>query len=133
MMQIRRFIVDGESMLPTLRPGDFVVGIRPLRISIGDVVAFEHPTRSAFWLIKRVVAGPGILDLDGGSIDGATYEDRFRDDLIETGRHLIEQGSWFVLSDNRSATRMDSRTLGPLDGDGFYRIALTYWPRLSRL
>ena len=51
---LRRFVVAEESMLPTLRPGDGIVGTRTRRIRRGEIRCFEHPARPGFWLVKRV-------------------------------------------------------------------------------
>ncbi len=34
--------VMGDSMLPTLRPGMVVVGVRPREVQAGDIVIFRH-------------------------------------------------------------------------------------------
>ena len=120
-------------MLPTLRSGDFVVGHRVDRVAVGDVVAFEHPDRPGFWLIKRVVATEGTVDLDSGTVDSAPYVDGFRDELVESGSFEVGPGEMFVLSDNRRATRADSRIFGAVPIEGCHRIRLRYLPRISLL
>jgi DNA-3-methyladenine glycosylase II len=94
-MSIRRFRVAEESMLPALPPGVEFVATDSRPPMIGEVVAFLHPGRGDFWLVKRMVAGPGDLVGD---------------------RRLGANESW-VTSDNPAVTRADSRTLGtiPLD------------------
>jgi nickel-type superoxide dismutase maturation protease len=60
----RRLEVEGESMRPTLVPGDRVVvrlGVRPRP---GDVVALVDPRHPGRTVIKRVAAGP---------VEGAGY------------------------------------------------------------
>ncbi len=128
-MRFRRFVVNGESMSPTLQPGDFVVGRSDSAVAAGDIVAFEHPSQPDFWLIKRVVALAGTVDLDSGTLEDRPYEDRFRDPLVESGRFEMPPGTMFVLSDNRTSTRADSRTFGPIPSAGAYRICFRYWPR----
>jgi nickel-type superoxide dismutase maturation protease len=52
-----RVAVAGDSMLPTLRPGDsLLVCRRPRRVSVGDLVTLEDPRQPADpeALIKRV-------------------------------------------------------------------------------
>jgi signal peptidase I len=132
-MRFRRFVVEGDSMLPTLTAGDFVFGYRVDRFTAGDIVAFEHPHRSGFWLIKRVVALSGTMDLDAGTLDGVPYQDRWREALVESGSFEIPPGSMFVLSDNRRSTRADSRGFGAIPIAGSFRIPLRYWPRPARL
>lgn len=73
-------------MRPNLSPGDEVVAVDSRRPTLGDVVAFPHPARTDFWLIKRVADSPEPIPED----------------------HV------WVLSDNIGATRSDSRTLGAL-------------------
>lgn len=132
-MRFRRFEVEGESMSPTLSPGDFVIGWPAQATEPGEVVAFEHPQRPRFWLIKRVVATAGVIDLDAGTIDGVPYHDAYREPLVETGRFDVPPGTMFVLSDNRRSTRADSRTFGSIPVEGAYRIGLRYWRRPGRL
>ncbi len=128
-MRFRRFVVDGNSMLPTLQPGDYVVGRRTRYIAPGEIVAFPHPHRTDFWLIKRVVAVSGMVDLDQGTIDGQLYDDPHRAPLVEAGSYEIDPGTMFVLSDNRRSTRADSRVFGPVEITNTYRIRFRYWPR----
>jgi nickel-type superoxide dismutase maturation protease len=49
MILLRR--VTGESMLPTLRPGQLVVAVRRMRVRQGDVVMLRH---DGLEKIKRV-------------------------------------------------------------------------------
>lgn len=120
-------------MLPTLRSGDHVVGHQVERVTPQDIVAFQHPSRPGFWLIKRVMATAGTVDLDSGTFDGVPYDDRFRDELIESGSFEVPAGAMFVLSDNRPSTRADSRVFGAIPIAGGFRILLRYWPRPGRL
>lgn len=66
-------------MLPTLQPGDWVLGARrPGTIRRGDIVVAEHPHRRGFELIKRVVeVGPAGLDLAGDNPDHSTDSRHF--------------------------------------------------------
>src|SRR6266542_6302589 len=99
----RRVIVSGESMLPTLRPGERVlfdrlayVIERPRR---GDVVLARHPSRPDIRLIKRVAEQEGL-----GS-------DEF----------------WLVGDNPEEST--DSRTLGSfMREDILARAWIVYWP-----
>ncbi len=132
-MRFRRFVVEGDSMLPTLRSGDYVVGHRIERVTARNIVALEHPDRPGFWLIKRVAATAGTLDLDSGTLNGVPYDDPYREELVESGSFEIPPGAMFVLSDNRRSTRADSRVFGAVPIEGSFRIRLRYWPRLGRL
>lgn len=46
--------VAGDSMLPTLKSGDIVVVDTRATVSVGDVVAADHPYKRSVKLIKRV-------------------------------------------------------------------------------
>ena len=119
-------------MHPALHPGDFLLGHTGATIRRFDIVAFEHPSRPGFWMVKRVVALPGeTIDLDRGTIDGTPLRDPHRDELVESGSWTVPAGSMFVMSDDRSVTRADSRTLGPVPIAGAHLIWLRYWPRRS--
>lgn len=48
--------VAGDSMTPTLRPGDFLIVSRSGRIRPGDVVMARRPDFSTVLLVKRVLA-----------------------------------------------------------------------------
>ena len=104
-------------MLPAIAPGAKIVALRQgalgLRLArVGEVVVFSSPIDPETWLIKRV-AGIG-----GGTVeaDGRTWP--------------VGPDEMFVLSDNLSATRADSRTFGPVSVLGSYRELITFAPRL---
>ena len=46
--------VAEESMLPALRPGDWLLARRTKRVQPGQVVLAWHPQRPGFLLVKRV-------------------------------------------------------------------------------
>jgi nickel-type superoxide dismutase maturation protease len=54
-LRTRRLIVNGNSMLPGLFPGDRVLVIRSRRVRPGEVVAVVHPRDPGRLLVKRVV------------------------------------------------------------------------------
>jgi nickel-type superoxide dismutase maturation protease len=78
-LRLTRYEIAEHSMEPALRPGDWVLGVkRPARVSVGDVVVVEHPTRPGFRLVKRVSGiGPAGLDVRGDhanhSVDSGTF------------------------------------------------------------
>ncbi len=61
-MRLKRFVVAEDSMIPTLHPGDGLIGWRTNRVRPGQVRMFEHPKRPGFWLVKRV-----------GEVDGTRF------------------------------------------------------------
>lgn len=83
---MRRYEIAQRSMLPNLRPGQEVVATDSREAELGEIVVFEHPDRPGFWMIKRVVEAPEAI---------AAHQ------------------AW-LLSDNPSETRADSRSLGAL-------------------
>lgn len=99
--------VRGESMRPTLEPGDLALALRGTRARRGDVVVVEHLARPGLELVKRVVVGPG-----GRAPDG---------------RELGADELW-VEGDGRAGST-DSRQLGPVSGhDVRARVVLVLWP-----
>ena len=51
-----RVEVDGGSMRPTLRPGEWAIAVRTRLPRPGAVVVLEHPERPGLELVKRVLA-----------------------------------------------------------------------------
>ena len=94
---VKRYAVDGRSMLRAYAPGDRVLverltyRLRPPRP--GDVVVLRQPDGRQD--IKRIAAGPGAVVMAGA-------EER-----------VLGDDEWFVLGDNLSEST-DSRTLGPV-------------------
>lgn len=58
---LRAVVVAGESMAPTLRPGDCLLVRVGARVRDGDVVLAWHPTVPGLLLVKRAA-----LQADGG-------------------------------------------------------------------
>ena len=78
-LRLTRHLIAEDSMVPTLRPGDWVFGVRrPGTIRPGDIVVVEHPRRPGFELVKRVAglehAG---VDLVGDNADHSTDSRHF--------------------------------------------------------
>ncbi|MGD2103110.1 MAG: hypothetical protein PVG83_12835 [Acidimicrobiia bacterium] len=61
---MKRFRVSGHSMIPALEPDQEVVASDSQRPSPGEVVAFEHPARPGYWLIKRLADENGWVTSD---------------------------------------------------------------------
>lgn len=107
------FRVEGESMSPTLSPGEQVVAYRYGSWAPGDVIVFKNPHDPRELLIKRVHAVAGeTVALHGGTlrVDGAVRKlpTAFFDELPP---RVIQPGHVFVLGDNH-ASSLDSRRLG---------------------
>ncbi len=111
--------------------GDHLVARRrePRR---GEVVVFEHPPRSGFFLVKRVVAlGGEVVDITDGTVivNGSPCDPL--GGLLHTepsGHWRVPDHACFVLSDARTATAADSRTLGPVLTDSMWVVVFRSWP-----
>lgn len=55
-------------MTPTLQPGQEVVAVDTRSPQPGNLVVFEHPQRSEFWLIKRLVSDDGWVMSDNPEV-----------------------------------------------------------------
>src|SRR2546423_13648382 len=51
-----RVEVEGASMVPTLLPGDWALGVEAHTLKRGDVVVVEHPGRPGYEMVKRLTA-----------------------------------------------------------------------------
>ncbi|HEV3381580.1 MAG TPA: nickel-type superoxide dismutase maturation protease [Trebonia sp.] len=74
-----RVEVAEQSMLPGLRPGDWLVARRTRRVRPGQVVLAWHPQRPGFLLVKRAVRrvdGGWWLESDNPAA-GAVDSNRF--------------------------------------------------------
>ncbi|GAA1534244.1 hypothetical protein GCM10009678_15720 [Actinomadura kijaniata] len=57
--RLRAVAVTGESMLPALRPGDWLLVRNGARVSAGDVVVARHPLRPGTLVVKRAAFRSG--------------------------------------------------------------------------
>ena len=105
-----RVVVKGESMTPTIGPGEFLLGITNGTVRVGSVVVIEHPGRPGYEIVKRVAAGP-------------------RDRI---GARELGANEYWVLGDN-PAESTDSRSFGPVARSSVKGVVRArYWPA-SRL
>ena len=109
-----RVLVEGESMLPTLRPGDQLLCVRRGRIRRGDVVVIRPPSHG-FEMIKRVAGLPGEIATRDGR------EERLGPD------------EYLVVGDNADRST-DGRSFGPVRRSDIAGIArYRYLPEPRRL
>jgi signal peptidase I len=134
---IEAFVIPSASMEPTLHNGDRFL-VNKLRFALhpverGDVVMY-HSTSDHRMYVKRVIGLPGdVVEGRGGRVlvnheplplepadaDRGTERERIggRTHLVRPGGDFAEttvpDGAYFLLGDNRSASR-DSRHVGPI-------------------
>lgn len=58
---MRAVLVEGPSMLPTLRPGDCLLVRGPRRVRVGSVVVASFASRPDLLVVKRAVRPDGDL------------------------------------------------------------------------
>ena len=135
-----RFVVEGDSMSPTLASGQSVVAVRSRRswnrLERGDIVVFRHLEFPGRVFIKRLV---GLPDEQVWVDKGAIYiDDVLLDEPYLDGRDVSRQDHnrpwWngpnelFLVGDNRQNSQ-DTRTVGPVDGGLILgRVWLRCWP-----
>jgi len=145
-------VVDGYSMMPTLKDTDrviankfsYVVG-KPKRF---DIIVFEAPEGKDY--IKRVIGLPGDkveYDHDTLYINGKPYQEPYLDkykaklvdggpltesftlkDIKEINQETVPEGYLFVMGDNRRLSK-DSRHIGVISYDKILgKTNMVYWP-----
>jgi nickel-type superoxide dismutase maturation protease len=73
------FLVEGDSMSPTLNSGDTVLVDPKADINVGDIVLADHPYKSSVAILKRVaeISADGRISLAGDnqaeSTDSRTF------------------------------------------------------------
>jgi signal peptidase I len=122
------FIVNGESMDPTFKNGDYLI-IDEISYTLGkpiergDVIVFRFPTDNKRFLIKRVIGLPGeTISINGHTVVVRNKlnetvlelkEDYLVKEFSSYGEWTLEDDEYFVMGDNRQASS-DSRSWGLL-------------------
>ncbi|NPA31563.1 MAG: signal peptidase I [Chloroflexi bacterium] len=132
-----RIRVEGYSMVPTLRGGEFILvnrlayrfGRLPQR---GDIIVFRPENNGLGDYIKRVVGLPGdeILVQNGTVFvnNQPLYEPYVLEKPFYSGYWKVPEGHIFVLGDNRNHST-DSHILGPIPLERVIgQAVLVYWP-----
>ena len=114
---VEPYIVDGDSMLPTLHDGERLIidkiSYRFSKPDAGEIIVFKYPQNMKLNYIKRVVGIPGdeIYIHDGFVyINGILNEESFiAEPTYGTyGPVIVPDNHYFVLGDNRNNSK-DSR------------------------
>lgn len=130
-----RYAVLGHSMEPGLHENDrlFVSNIDALTHSItrGAMVILTAPGDNEI-VVKRVIGLPGeTVDVHGGVvyINGVPLEeDYLRETTRFRGHWEVGANQYFVLGDNRNASR-DSSEYGPIDASRISGVVkFRFWP-----
>jgi nickel-type superoxide dismutase maturation protease len=99
-------VVEGESMLPTLVPGDFLVATKATTLRRGALVVLTVPDHLDYDMVKRLVAVPGD----------------------EAGGRTLGSGECWVLGDHPEGST-DSRQFGAIPKDVISGVVrFRYWP-----
>lgn len=136
------YIVPTESMFPTIKEQDRVIGEK---VSLhwrtpqpGDVVTFDDPDDPDTTLIKRVIATAGqVVDIvdEKVVVDGVVLDEPYTHDqpnLVDvdlaavTFPYTVPDGCIWVMGDNRTHS-FDSRYFGPVSLDSVDARALFVW------
>ncbi|MCA1030955.1 signal peptidase I [Bacillus timonensis] len=143
------YVVEGESMMPTLREGNLLmvnkIGYQLSDLQRFDIVVFHANDKEDY--VKRVIGLPGdrleyrndILYINGSPVE-EPYLQPFKNKLIGgnltgdftleeiTGKNTVPNGYIFVIGDNRLGS-WDSRHFGFVSIDSVVgKVNVRYWP-----
>jgi signal peptidase I len=131
-----RVRVENISMLPTLKPGEFILvnkmAYRNGDYHRGDVVIFHYPRDPNEDYIKRIIGVPGdtvsvqdgVVSINGSSLD----EPYISAHPTYNGMWTVPEGQIFVLGDNRNQSS-DSHSWGFVPHENVVgRALVVYWP-----
>jgi signal peptidase I len=131
-----RVKVDGFSMIPTLKDGEFVlvskVNYRFGDVERGDIIVFHYPMDPKQELIKRVIGLPGdMVSVQNGtvSVNGQILSEPYIAAApAYSGDWTVPDGQLFVLGDNRNDSS-DSHSWGFLPFEKVVgKAVVIYWP-----
>lgn len=131
-----RVRVDGFSMVPTLKDGEFVlvskVNYRFTPVERGDIIVFHFPMDPGQELIKRVIGLPGdVVRVQQGkvSVNGQVLDEPYIAAApAYAGEWTVPPNQLFVLGDNRNDSS-DSHSWGFLPFEKVVgKAVVIYWP-----
>ena len=113
--------VVGQSMVPTLQNGDWLITTRQSKYEYGDIVVITQPNVHNEPLIKRVIATEGqMIDINFTSgqvmVNGKEFNEPYIKELTHSSFDVtfpveVPKGCVFVMGDNRNRSS-DSRDSG---------------------
>ena len=145
LLAATRFVVQGDSMTPYLKHGDYLLvdrlAYRLTPPSRGDVVVLRDPGQPGVNNVKRIVGLPGEhvrMDRERVIVNGQHLAESYENQGVNQGtapetpspsQWALDNHEYLVLGDNRHDSR-DSRAFGPVNlslivGKAWVR----YWPR----
>jgi signal peptidase I len=143
------YVVEGESMMPTLEDGNKLV-VNKIGYQVGELQRFDvvvfHANEDEDY-VKRIIGLPGdTVEYNddklyvNGEAQAEPYLAKFKEEMVGTkltgdftleeitGKQTVPEGMVFVLGDNRRSS-MDSRYFGFVDQDQIVgKVNLRYWP-----
>ena len=138
-----KFVVDGNSMKPTLRHGHHIL-INAMAYSFatpsrGDIIIFQHPV-SQMHVVKRIVGTPGEhIQITGGQVFVNGQPITETNPSSRTVANSSSPSSWwcgddqyYVLGDNRASSLDDSRNFGGIQRRSILgKVWIRVWPLTS--
>ena len=131
-----RIRVDGDSMVPNLNSGEYVV-VNRLSYQLGspqrgDIIVFHFPRNPDEEYIKRIIGLPGdVIEVMNGTvnINGQPLDENYLNVKTNyTGRWEVPADQLFVLGDNRNNSS-DSHDWGMVPMDYVVgKAIMVYWP-----
>lgn len=131
-----RVRVDGFSMIPTLKDGEFVLvsklNYKFVTVERGDIIVFHFPMDPEQELIKRVIGLPGdTIGVQNGqvSVNGQVLDEPYiAATPAYSGEWQVPDGQLFVLGDNRNDSS-NSHSWGFLPFEKVVgKAVVIYWP-----
>jgi signal peptidase I len=133
LARLEPVLVEGDSMRPTLRPGQrLAVGPLDRPPRRGELVVVRREAPSTLEVVKRVVGLPGErVRLVGGrlQVDGVAVAEPY----LAAGNAgdldvRLGEDQYLVLGDHRAAST-DGRDFGPVPAAALAgRVRFAYWP-----
>lgn len=136
------FIVDGASMDPTFRTGQYLivdeVTYRFEAPQRGSVLIFKYPKDPSKYFIKRIIGLPGetvnikdgvVTIINGANPKGFSINEPYiKLPKTDNSSFILSMDEYWVMGDNRAGSA-DSRMWGPVPRENFIgRPIVRLWP-----